>query len=48
MKMLGRFDQPLTCRYGCCRQYASKGKRAVVRSAKRRERRAWRRGAESR
>lgn len=41
--MLGRVDRPLTCRYGCCRQYADKGRRAPVRSAKRRERLAWRR-----
>jgi hypothetical protein len=45
MKLLGRVDKPQLCRYGCCRQYPEKGKRAPIRSAKRREERAWRREA---
>lgn len=44
-RMLGRTCRGLTCRYGCCRQYADQGRKAPVRSAKRREERAWRREA---
>lgn len=42
-RMLGRSKKPLACRYGCCHSYADNGKRANVRSAKRRERRTWQR-----